>query len=92
VIPASQGTTALGNRALISAVSNYVGQGFELALGFLLTPVVLHFLGRTDYGLWSLVGPVVAYGTLLDFGISSTVTKHIAEYEARESCARPAQS
>lgn len=81
--PASHGTTALGNRALISAVSNYVGQGFELALGFLLTPVVLHFLGRTDFGLWSLVGPVVAYGTLLDFGISSTVTKHVAEYEAR---------
>lgn len=72
-----------GATALKGALSNYAGKGLILVLGFLLTPFILHRLGRTDYGLLVLVGPIVTYGTLLDLGISSTLTKHVAEYEAK---------
>jgi len=78
----SQGDS-FGSKALKGALSNYAGKGLILVLGFLLTPFILHRLGRTDYGLWVLVGPIVTYGTLLDLGISSTLTKHVAEYEAK---------
>lgn len=68
---------------LRSTISNYVGKSITLGTWFFLTPFILHRLGATDYGLWALVGSVVAYGSLLDFGIADAVIKYVAEYRAR---------
>lgn len=70
-------------RVLFGTVSNYLGQFVTLGTGFLLTPFVLRHLGATEYGLWLLVGSVVGYGALLDFGVLGAVIKYIPEYMAR---------
>ncbi len=67
-------------RALRSTTSNYLGKLIALGTGFILTPFMLHELGADSYGLWILVGSLVAYGALLDFGIASAITKHVASY------------
>jgi O-antigen/teichoic acid export membrane protein len=69
--------------ALLSSVSNYIGRFVNIAIWFVLTPFILNELGETTYGLWVLVGSVVAYAYLLDFGIANAVTKYVAEYWAR---------
>src|ERR1051325_508627 len=66
-----------------SAISNYIGTLLSLATWAVLTPFTLRYVGAAHYGLWVLAGAIVAYGSLLDFGIGSTVTKHKAEYRAR---------
>jgi O-antigen/teichoic acid export membrane protein len=71
------------NRLLRSTVSNYIGRIVELAAWFLLTPYILQQLQPSLYGLWVLVGTVVAYGALLEFGIAGAVTKYVAEYQAK---------
>jgi len=43
-----------------------------------LTPFVVHILGDRNYGLWTLVSTVGTYYALLDLGLSSAVTRHIA--------------
>lgn len=68
---------------LLNVASNYFGQLITIVVGFLLTPFILRNLGGAVYGMWVLVGAVVAYGNLLDFGITSAVTKYIAEYRAK---------
>jgi O-antigen/teichoic acid export membrane protein len=73
----------LRRRALFSTASNYVGQLVTFITGFALTPFILHQLGRSEYGLWLLVGSVIAYGSLFDFGITGALTKYVAEYQAR---------
>lgn len=75
--------TLIHRRVLHSTITNYVGQFVVLGTGFLLTPFILSHLGATSYGLWALVGSVVAYGSLLDFGIAGAVVKYVAEYRAR---------
>jgi O-antigen/teichoic acid export membrane protein len=50
----------------------------------LLTPFILQQLGKSTYGLWALVGSVVGYGSLLDLGIGSAITKYVAEYRAQK--------
>ncbi len=70
-------------RALVGTFSNYAGRFVKLGTWFFLTPFILHELGAEDYGLWVLVGSVVAYGALLDLGIGGAVTKYVAEYMAR---------
>ena len=71
-------------RVAISTLSNYAGKIFTLGVGFLLTPFFLHHLGASTYGLWVLVSSTIAYGGLLDFGISSAITKYVSEYRARD--------
>lgn len=70
-------------RAFWNTASNYAGKIITLGTGFLLTPWLVHWLGASTYGLWALVGSVVAYGSLLDFGIAAAITKYTAEYRAK---------
>jgi O-antigen/teichoic acid export membrane protein len=69
-------------RVLRGVASGYVAQGVAVVTAFVLTPLVLHHVGRTHFGLWMLVAALVSYGSLLDLGISSAVIKYVAEYRA----------
>ena len=73
----------VARHVLLSSLSNYIGKFINLGVWFVLTPFILTQLGDATYGLWALVGSVVAYGYLLDFGITSAVTKYVAEYRTR---------
>src|SRR5258708_375737 len=70
-------------RVMIGAASNFGGQIFVFFVSFLLTPFILSQVGRADYGLWILLGSIVAYSSILDFGIWGTVIKYVAEYQAQ---------
>lgn len=70
-------------RIVFGTLSNYTGQIISLITWFLLTPFILGRLGAADYGLWLLVSSVVAYGQLLDFGMTSAVIKYVPEFMAR---------
>lgn len=48
----------------------------------IMTPVVVNTLGPEAYGLWVLIGSVIGYSTLLDFGLNTAVAKYTAEYTA----------
>jgi O-antigen/teichoic acid export membrane protein len=74
---------SLVDRILRSTISNYVGRFVGLATFFLLTPFILRQLDPSLFGLWVLVGSVVAYGSLFDFGIAGAITKYVAEYQAK---------
>ena len=70
-------------RVLLSTAINFVGTLITYGTWFLLTPFILERLGAASYGLWILVGSVVAYGSLLDLGVGGTVIKYIAEHDAK---------
>jgi O-antigen/teichoic acid export membrane protein len=78
-------------RFLLNAFSNYAGQLITVGVWLFLTPFILNRIGATSYALWVLVGSVMAYGSLLDFGIAGAVTKYVAEYRAREDNHRARQ-
>lgn len=73
----------LRHRILTSTASNYVGQLIALGIFFFLTPFIVHQLGAPAYGLWVLVGSLMAYGSLLDLGIWGALIKYVAEYRVR---------
>jgi len=70
---------SLPRRVLINTTSNILGKVVTLGLGFAVTPLLVHQLGAVQYGLWMLVGSLVGYGSLLEFGIGSAVVKAVAE-------------
>jgi len=69
-------------RVIVNTASNYVAKILTLGVWFFLTPFLLRQLGVSDYGLWILIGSIAAYGSLLDFGIATTVTKYVAQFHA----------
>lgn len=75
--------TTIRERVIFGTLANSAGQFVTVAIGFFLTPFILHQLGADDYGLWALISSVVAYTSLLDFGIWNALVKYIAEFRAR---------
>jgi O-antigen/teichoic acid export membrane protein len=70
-------------RAFWAAIASGSARLVELALGFLLTPFILHRLGDENYGLYILVAAIFGQGALLDFGITPAVIKYVAEHRAQ---------
>lgn len=66
----------------IGSVFNFIGIAVRLVVGFTMTPYMLACLGENNFGLFSLAGGILAYLVLMDFGLSPTVTRFVAEYAA----------
>jgi O-antigen/teichoic acid export membrane protein len=75
-------------RVVWGIATNYVFTAISAVAGFLVVPVVLGFVGREGYGLWATVGQLLAYLTLLDFGVGSAVIRRTAELRGRETATR----
>jgi O-antigen/teichoic acid export membrane protein len=67
-------------RGTLSLLANRV---VTLGVWFFLTPFMVSHLGHTTYGLWALIGSIVAYASLLDLGIAASIVKFVAEHRAR---------
>ena len=70
------------NQLKAGAVFNYMIIALNAIVGLLYTPILIHSLGQSEYGLYSLVVPVVGYLTLLDFGFGSAVIRYTAKFRA----------
>jgi O-antigen/teichoic acid export membrane protein len=64
--------------------SNWTGYVVTVVIGFVLAPFVVHTLGDTLYGVWSIVGSLTGYLGLFDFGVRVSVVKYVSEYRARD--------
>ena len=69
-------------RILRNIFSSWTSYLVTMVVGFLLAPVVVHSLGNTGYGLWTLVLSITGYFGLLDLGIRSSVGRFVARHLA----------
>lgn len=70
------------NQRKIGALLSYVTIGLQNLVGLLYTPYLLRMLGKSEYGLYSLVTSIISYLTLLDFGFGDAVVRYTAKYRA----------
>ncbi len=73
---------ATPNRTLRNVLWNWGTLACTIAVTFLLSPYVVRSLGNASYGLWVLLGSLVGYLGLLDFGVRSAVTRYVAKLHA----------
>jgi O-antigen/teichoic acid export membrane protein len=67
---------------LRNIVSNWLGYIVASVVAIFLAPFLVHHLGNTGYGIWTLVLSITGYFGLLDFGIRSSVGRFVARYVA----------
>src|ERR1019366_9982088 len=66
-------------RNVLSTWSGYVA---TLLIGFFLAPFIVHRLGNTGYGVWTLVVSLTGYFGLLDLGLRQSVGRFVAHHVA----------
>ena len=70
------------NQRKVGAILSYATIGLQNLVGLLYTPYLLRMLGKSEYGLYSLVTSIISYLTLLDFGFGDAVVRYTAKYRA----------
>jgi len=63
------------------AFMSYLIIGLGSLISIAYTPVMLRLLGQSEYGLFNLVGSVVAYLGLFNFGFGSAYYKYYSAYK-----------
>lgn len=65
-----------------NVLMNWAAFAATIGIGFVMSPFLVRHLGDSIYGVWVLVGSLVGYLGLLDFGITPSTVKYVAEYRA----------
>ena len=79
-------SNALPARFGRNVLMNYAAQGTLALSALVLTPILLHHLGPSVFGVWVLASSAVAYLELFELGFGGATTKLIAE----DALVRPA--
>jgi O-antigen/teichoic acid export membrane protein len=66
-----------------NVLANWTGYVVGVLVNFVLSPLVVHHLGPSAYGVWTLLGTLTAFLGLLDLGIRSAVTRYVARSEGQ---------
>ena len=59
--------------------AGYVAIAVNIAYTAASIPLALHYLGKEQFGLWALAQQIAGYLMLLDLGVSSAVSRFIAD-------------
>lgn len=70
------------NQLKAGAVLSYMVLGLNSIVGIAYTPYMLRMMGQSEFGLYSLVGSVVAYLTIMDFGIGNAIIRYTSKFRA----------
>lgn len=68
----------------MGVILSYLSHMFLIISGVIYTPIMLHLLGQSEYGLYQLVYSVVSYLSLLSFGFTSSYIRFYARAKAKE--------
>jgi O-antigen/teichoic acid export membrane protein len=69
-------------RAFKNVASSWAGLAVNIAVGFFLSPFILHHLGDEAFGLWVLIFSLTGYYGIFDFGIRSSLVRYISKFQA----------
>ncbi|MGH3003196.1 MAG: polysaccharide biosynthesis C-terminal domain-containing protein [Gaiellaceae bacterium] len=68
-----------------NALGVYAVYAAAIASGLVVTPIVVHSLGKSSFGIWSFIGSVTIYLSILDFGVGPSIVRFGAEARGRRA-------
>jgi len=71
---------SLMQRIARNTIASYVGTISTFLVGLILVPYIIHELGDTQYGVWSIILSTFAFFAVVDFGLANALAKYTAEY------------
>ncbi len=71
------------NQLKWGTVLSYLSLGLGTLVSLIYTPIMLDRLGDSEYGVYNLVLPLIAYLNLLSFGLGSAYTRYYSRFKAK---------
>lgn len=68
---------------ILNSLSSVTALITDVAVSFVMTPIIVHALGNQDYGIWELLLGLVGYLGLLELGIGPAILRHVADAWSR---------
>lgn len=72
------------NQRRAGAVLSYVALIVNALTTFIYTPLILSFLTASEYGVYQLIGSIIAYLGVMDMGLSTTLSRFYVETSVKE--------
>ena len=68
------------NQRKAGVLLSYVSLAINSIINFIYIPMLLSFLSKEQYGLYQMIGALVAYIGTMDFGLADTTTRYYSKY------------
>lgn len=72
------------NEIKLGAVIGYINVICSILISLLYVPFMLKTMGKSEYGLYSLVSSVIAYLSILDLGFGNAMVRFVSRNQARK--------
>ena len=70
------------NELKTGTVLSYLNTVLSIAIGLITAPLMLRFLGKSEYGAYQMTAALIGYVSILDLGLHSTITRYVSKYRA----------
>lgn len=74
----------LMNQRKLGVLLGYLNIGLNTVLGLAYVPIMLHYIGKNEYGIYQLIGSLIAYFTVMDFGLTPAVVRFYTKYKLQQ--------
>ena len=65
----------------IGIILSYINIIIQTVINFLYVPLLLYYMGQSEYGLYQLMGSIIAYFSIMDFGLTSATIRTYIKYK-----------
>ncbi len=72
------------NQLKLGVVLTYITLAIQMIVQLVYTPVMINLIGQSEYGLYTLVGSVVSYLSLLSFGATGAYLRFYMRYRKKD--------
>lgn len=76
------------NERKLGIILSYLNIVLHAIIGFAYVPLLLYYIGQSEYGLYQLIGSFIAYFSVMDFGLSAAVVRFYRKYKALDDKVR----
>lgn len=73
------------NQRKAGAVLSYAGLIVNAIISFIYVPLLLRFLTEGQYGVYELIGSIIAYLSVMDMGLSTTLSRFYVREKSLEN-------
>ncbi len=64
------------NQRKAGAILSYISMAVGIVVGMISVNIILNFVTKGDYGVYSVIGSLIAVMGVMDFGLSGTITRY----------------
>lgn len=76
------------NQRKAGVMLSYLSIGANSLIQLAYVPMLLYYLTKDQYGLYQLMGSLIAYLAIMDFGLANTTTRYLSQAYAQKDAPR----